>query len=120
MSKPAIALALAAAVTLGALPAVAGEARTATPIEATSLAIGGVQMVAYFVPSAGDLYDVTATWIGTDGAAPQRLVLRLADGDRVSFGLPGHEGTAFTFAREIDAVTISAEPAATEFRSASL
>ena len=120
MSKPAIALALAAVVALGGLPAAADDVRTATPIEATSLAIGGVQMIAYFVPASGDLYDVTATWVGTDGAAPQRLVLSLGDGDRVSFGLPGHDGTTFTFAREIDALTISAEPIPAEFHSASL
>lgn len=121
MSKSVTALALAAAVLLGGgLSEASGKVRTETPIEATSLAVGGVRMVAYFVPAAGDLYDVTATWVGTDAAAPHRLTLRLGDGERVSFGLPGHDGTTFTFAREADALTIAAAPTPSGARNAGL
>ena len=93
------------------LPATAGEIRTATPLEATSLATDNLHVVAYFVPAAGDFYEVTATWVDAEGSAPQRLVLSLDDGERVSFALPGHEETLFTFAREIDALAVSSEPA---------
>lgn len=47
------------------------------------------------------------------------LVMRLDEGDAVAFSLPGHAGTLYTFSRDLDAVTVRAEPAAA-IRSASL
>jgi hypothetical protein len=102
------------------LPAFAGEARMSRPIEAGSLAEDGVSLVAYYVPLADDAYEVTATWLGADDAEAHRLVMRLAEGEDVTFALPGHPGLLYTFAREFDAVRISTEPAAETFRSASL
>ncbi|MFT3973899.1 MAG: hypothetical protein QM699_10740 [Amaricoccus sp.] len=116
MLKTALAVALATA----ALPAFAGDVRTSTPIEAKTLTTDNLQMVAYFVPKAGDLYEVTATWVDADGDSPHRLVMGLDDGERVSFSLPGHKETLFTFAREIDALTISTTPTDGEIRNASL
>lgn len=121
MLKTAIAVAFAAlALPAVTLPAFAGEVRTTTPIEAKSLVSDDLQMVAYFVPLANDRYEVTATWIDADDAAAHRLVLVLGEGDRVNFALPGNGETLFTFAREIDAVTISSRSVAAEFRNASL
>lgn len=121
MLKTTIAVALAAiALPVVTLPALAGEVRTATPIEATALTTDDLQMVAYFVPAGDDRYEVTATWLDADDDDARRLVLSLDDGDRVSFALPGNEDTVFTFAREIDAVTISSKPAGGAFRNASL
>ena len=114
--KLALTLVLAAA----ALPAYAADVQTRTPVEAMSLEAGAVRMVSYFVPAEGDLYTVTATWIAGDDAAPQRLVLQLDEGDRVSFSVPGHADTLFTFARDTDAVSVSAEPAEARIRNASL
>lgn len=116
MLKTLVALTLATA----ALPAFAGEVRTATPMQAQSIATPAVDMVAYFVPVDGDGFEVTATWLGAEDDAPSRLVMRLQDGDRVSFALPGHKDTLYTFVRDFDAVSISAEPAETEIRNASL
>lgn len=111
--------AIAALAALATLPALAVEVRTGTPIEAKSLATDDVHLVAYFVP-AGDLYEVTATWVDADTATPNRLVLSLDDGDQVHFALPGHPRTLYTFSRKIDTVTISADPATGEIRNASL
>lgn len=116
MLKALVTFALATA----ALPAFAGEVRTATPMEARSLASPTVEMVAYFVPVDGGGYEVTATWLGDEDDSPSRLVMRLEDGDRVSFALPGHVDTRYTFVRDFDAVTISAEPVEAEMRNASL
>lgn len=114
MMKHALA---AAAVALVAAPAFSDEVRTVHPIEATTLSAGGVDMVAYFVPTGDDLYEVTATW--TDGGAPRRLILSLDDGDSVSFAVPGHTDTLYTFSRNSAALTISNRPSE-ELRSASL
>lgn len=116
MLKALVTFALATA----ALPAFAGEVRTTTPMQAQSIATPAVDMVAYFVPVDGEGYEVTATWLGAEDDGPSRLVMRLADGDRVSFALPGHKDTLYTFERDFDAVTISAEPVESEIRSASL
>jgi hypothetical protein len=120
MLKTALGLSLAAALPVLAAPAFADEVRTSTSVAAAALSTEKVAMVSYFVPAGNDLYDVTATWVARGGSTPQRLVLKLDDGDRVSFTLPGHEETTFTFAREIDAVIISSEPTDAGFRNASL
>jgi len=112
---------LTAAVVAGAaLPAFADEVRMTRPIQAGSLATDEISLVAYYVPLAGDGYEVTATWLGADEAEAHRLVMRLAEGDSVSFALPGHPEALFTFSRESDTVSVSAEPAAETIRSASL
>jgi hypothetical protein len=111
---------LASAVTVMALPALADDIRTTQPIEAGSLATDDLSLVAYFVPLADDGYEVTATWIGVDDTEARRLVMRLDEGDNVSFSLPGYEDTLFTFNREFDALNISAEPVISSVRNASL
>lgn len=119
MTKTRIAAVLATAgLAFAALPAHADEVRTVTPIEARSVSVAGVDMVAYFVPGADDLYDVTATW--TDGTSLRRLVLRLDDGDSVTFALPGHADTLYTFARESARLIISTATSDGAFRNASL
>ena len=117
---------LVAAATLAALPAFADEARMSAPIEAGSLSSGDIAFVAYYVPLADDAFEVTATWLGDEDAEPHRLSMRLDEGDRVAFSLPGHMDTLLTFSRDFDAVTVRAEPVAEpvpeseEVRNASL
>lgn len=109
-------LALAAA-----LPAFAGEALMTRPIEAGSIATEDLNLVAYYVPAQEDGFvEVTATWAPTDGGAAHRLVMRMADGDAVTFSLPGHMDTSFTFAREEDVVRVSSTPVTPRFKAASL
>ena len=116
MLRSALLLALAAVAT----PVLADEVLLARPIEAGSVAADGLSLVAYYVALPDDGFAVTATWLGADDAEPSRLTLRLAEGDSASFSLPGHLGTRLTFARDVDAVTVTAVPVEMRDRSASL
>lgn len=111
---------LAAAATLVAVPVLADEVRMSAPIEAGSLDLGDLTLVAYYTLKGADSFEVTAVWLGDEDAEPSRLVMLLNEGDEVAFSLPGHADTRFTFAREFDAVAVRAEPMAETVRSASL
>ncbi len=112
----AFALALAAAA-----PVFADQTVMTRPIEAGVLATEDLNLVAYYTPAAQDgLLEVTATWAATDGGEPRRLVMGLQDGDQVSFSLPGHMDTRFTFSREEEVVRITATPVVARFEAASL
>jgi hypothetical protein len=115
---------LAAATTLVALPALADEVRISAPVAAGSLHTDDLALVAYYVPLDDGRVEVTATWLGAnslgDDAEARRLVMPLADGEKVAYSLPGHMDTLFTFARDRDAVTVHSAPAAAAIRNASL
>ena len=111
---------LAAAAAAAALPALAGEARMSAPIEAGTVASNGVTLVAYYLPLEDESYEVTATWLGEEDAEARRLVMRLDAGDDVTFALPGHLETLYTFSRALDAVTVRAAPAHEAIRNARL
>lgn len=108
------------AATLVASPALADEVRLTRPIEAGSIAMESLDLVAYFVTLPNDGYAVTATWLGSDDAEASRLTMRLDEGDAVSFSLPGHPETLLTFARDVDSVSVIAAPVVAPTRSASL
>lgn len=93
-----------------AAPAFAEDTLMVQPIQAASIATETVNLVAYYVPLADEGYEVNVTWLGTDDAEASRIQMRLGDGDRVSFSLPGHPETRFTFARTLDVVAISTVP----------
>lgn len=109
-----------AAAMLVAVPVLADEVRMSAPIEAGSLDVRGLALVAYYTPVGDDAFEVTATWIGDEDTEPSRLVMVLAEGDEVAFALPGHADTMLTFTREFEAVAVRAEPAGGELRNASL
>ncbi len=97
--KP-IALAAAILCLLHASPTLAEEAVMSRPIQAGSLHEGPLDMVAYWTSTDGRHHEMTATFLArTEGAAPMRTVMALADGDEVSFGMPGHRGVLYGFAR---------------------
>ena len=118
MIRPALAVVFALAA--GTAAAADDEVRLMRPIEAATIATDDFTLVAYFVPVAGDGLEVVATWLGSDDAEPRRLMMRLADRDSVRLALPGHLDTLFTFARDLDAVTIATTPAPIVERTASL
>jgi hypothetical protein len=111
----ALALALAAAV-----PAFAGDTLMTRPIEAGSIATEDLNLVAYYVPLADDGYAVTATWIAEGETEASRMTMRLESGDAVTFSLPGHLDTRFTFARQDEVVRVTSTPVVTKFEAASL
>lgn len=108
------------AAALAAAPAFADDALMTRPIEAGSLATADLNLVAYYVPTVDAGFEVTATWIAVDGSEPSRLVMRLEDGDQVSFSLPGHMDMLFTFSREDEVVRVSSAPVTPRFEAASL
>lgn len=110
---PTIRILTAAAFVAAALSAAAASADEAVltqPIQAGSIHEAGVDMVVYYT-RAGDLLEVTATYVSEREPAPQRMRMGLADGDAVSFGLPGEAKIAYGFSRDGDTVTISTTPA---------
>jgi hypothetical protein len=99
------------AVATSALPAVADEMTVDRPIAAASLHDGPLDMVAYYLPAADGGLEVTATFVAReDGARPMRVVMRLADGDEVSFAMPGHLEALYCFARRGPALSVSVRP----------
>ncbi|MBZ9701749.1 MULTISPECIES: hypothetical protein [unclassified Mesorhizobium] len=91
-----------------ATPALAEEATIGRPIEAGSLHNGRLDVVVYYVPTNGDLLEVTATFASKGGGDPQRVVMGLADRDSVAFSMPGYRGSLYAFSRSGDEVTVSA------------
>ncbi len=91
-----------------ASPALTEEVVLSRPIQAGSLHEGSLDMVAYWTSGDGREYNVTATFMPrTRDATPMRVVMQLADGDDVSFAMPGHRSSLYRFARRGTEVTAS-------------
>ncbi|QDL91564.1 hypothetical protein FDP22_07060 [Paroceanicella profunda] len=110
--KPLILAAL-----LGAAGTFTAQADTLTlsaPMSGGTVHSGALDMSIYWTPS-DEAFEVVAFYTARgDDAAPGKLQMRLEDGDRVVFGLPGHAGTAFSFERTAGALTVIAAPLQTE------
>lgn len=106
---PAIALSAAFVTTaIASTAASAGSVTLSSPMAGVTLQSRDVDMSLYFIQIAGGRYEVVATYVGdTTPNDPGRLVMSLADGDSTSFGLPGHPGVLYEFARKGGAVTVS-------------
>jgi hypothetical protein len=86
------------------------------PIQAGVLHDGPLDMVAYWMLLEDGGFEVTATYRGREaGDEPMRTVMRLSDGDNVSFGVPGYKGALYRFARNGDAVTVSGGVTAAQY-----
>ncbi|MHA6347271.1 hypothetical protein [Roseivivax sp. CAU 1761] len=103
MMKSALAL---AALATAAAPALAGEIRLDAPRAGATLHDTGTAMTVYYDTTETG-YEVVATYADAF-RGPARLSLELADGDAVSFGLPGKQGTLYHFARDGEAVVVRA------------
>lgn len=121
MSLISIRLGLSLAALTGAFCGNMPEARADsisldTPMAAASLHEDHVDMVVYFLDRS-DHFEVVATFAARDSAYdPARLRMGLAEGDAVSFALPGHIETQYSFSRLKDVVTVSANPTDAAFR----
>lgn len=93
-----------------ALPAAAEEAALNRALAAGSLHEGPLDMVAYYLPNPDGTLEVTATFAPKMGGEPTRIVMALADGDAVRFGVPGHRGFLYGFARAGAHVALSVSP----------
>ncbi len=106
-------LRLASTTLLGVALATAAMAESTTmyrPIQAGSLHEGPLDMVAYWVPLDDEGYELTATFIGRmAGDQPMRIVMRMDDGDELSFAMPGYRTAQYRFERDGAAVAASVE-----------
>jgi hypothetical protein len=100
-----------ACISLGASAAISADSiRVNAPLAGASLRAGDIDMVVYYVDH-GDHFEVVATYALHNGLYdPARLRMGLADGDSVSFGLPGQTGYLYRFARNGSSVAVIAEP----------
>jgi hypothetical protein len=107
-----LAPALVAALIAG--PALAEQMTMDRTIEAVSLHDGPLDMVAYYQPAPGGLFEVTATFaprtVTMMSAAPTCIVIVLADGDEVAFAVPGYPQARYSFVRNGGEVTASVRP----------
>jgi hypothetical protein len=122
------ALTVAAVGALVATAAVAETARIESPHHTVTLNEGPLDVSASWTPLDDGAYEVTATFTGHGDAAPMRVVMRLAEGDDVSFSMPGHRGTLYRFTRDqvsvwpmrvqlADGVSVSARTATVQYAS---
>lgn len=104
----------AAALIAALLPAaaMADTIRLEAPLAGATLHDAGIDMSAYYTPRADGTFETVAAYVtASDPADVQHLYMALADGDAVTFALPGEPGTHFGFVREGDTVQIHSEPA---------
>ncbi|MBY6116511.1 hypothetical protein KUW09_15520 [Mameliella alba] len=102
--KTILAAALLAA-TSGA--ALADDVVLTKTLSGAALHEGPVNMNLFLVEDADDVQLVASYVTGKPKEGPARLVMRLADGEKVVLGLPGAPGYHFSFARAGDAVSVS-------------
>lgn len=108
-------LLVSAALTLTAVAAQADAILLTQPIAGASLHDGAVDMSVYYT-EVSDGLEVVATYAPKSGdEAASRLSMVLADGDAVTFGLPGARGVTYTFARAESDVTVTANRVGTQF-----
>ena len=108
--KSLIIAAFAATLFASAISAPTAANETATldaPLAGATLSSEEIAMSVYFTETAGGAFEVVVTYLDAGQDQPQRIVLALSDGDNLQFGLPGHAGTLYQFARNGDAVTVS-------------
>jgi hypothetical protein len=93
-----------------AAPVMAEEVTMTRAIAAGSLHEGPLDMVAYYVPIAGGLLEVTATFAAREAPAePMRVVMAMRDGDSVAFAMPGYGDAHYRFSRGGAAISIAVE-----------
>ena len=91
-------------------PAQAEEVTIFHALAAGSLHEGALDMVAYWIEVPGGALELTATFRdrATDDE-PMRIVMPMQDGDALAFGMPGYEGSLYSFARSGQQISISVE-----------
>lgn len=101
------------AAALFATPAAVSSAAADTvtlnvPYTGQTLRSGDIAMSLYFTTTENDGFKVVGTYVSdTDAVQPRRIVMNLSDGDSATFGLPGHPGVLYEFARAGGIVTVS-------------
>lgn len=105
---------LVAATSLAPVTANAGEIVLKAPLQGRTLQDNGLDMSVYFTKTGANGYDVVALYVTKESPAdPQRLRMRLMEGESASFSLPGHMDKFFKFARTGTGVSVTSGPAPT-------
>ncbi len=96
--------------TVLAPPVRAEQVTISQALAAGSLHEGPLDMVAYWRDGPNGALELTATFRdrATDDA-PMRIVMPMQDGDAVAFGMPGHAGALYGFARTGREIRVSVE-----------
>ena len=113
MKNLVLAAAFAATLFASAISASAGGLKTVTldaPLAGATLNSGEIVMSVYFTETEDGAFEVVATYLDAAQDQPRRIVMALSDGDTLKFGLPGHAGKLYHFARNGDAVTVFEAP----------
>ena len=98
-----------AALTLTAAPVLAGEILLEKPMAGATLHQAGIDMSVYWTEQDKG-YEVVATFVPElSDVPPARMVMLLADGDDVTFGLPGTLSHSYTFARTDQGVSVRSD-----------
>lgn len=89
--------------------AMADEITLEREIQAGTLHEATLDMVVYYL-DRDDHFEVVATY-ATHAMPedPSRIRMALAEGDEVTFGLPGQRGQVYTFSRSGDAVNVRSQ-----------
>lgn len=103
----AIAAVAAATLFASATTAPAASVTLDAPLAGASLSSADIAMSVYFTETEGGALEVVVTYLDAAEDQPRRIVMALADGDDLQFGLPGHKGTLYQVVRAGEAVTIS-------------
>ena len=96
------------------LAASAASLTLSEPLAGGTLREGTVDMSVYTQPVDETGIEVVAFYTERAGGEPQRLAMRLEDGDTTTFGLPGVSGVSYRFERAAEAVTVTSAPARSE------
>lgn len=104
--------ATAALLAFAATTAYGDEITLNAPMEGATMHDGGIDMTVYWI-DVGTGFEVTATYTPQDTYAPARMVMLLADGDKVTFSLPGHKSIVYSFSRDGQDVRVMSNPANT-------
>lgn len=104
----------AALISAAATGALADSIELDTPMAGASLHDGIVDMAVYWTQD-GSAQKVVATYAPKNAQDETgRLLMHLEDGDRVTFGLPGHAGVVYSFARQGDSLRVDTAPTAVQ------
>lgn len=101
------ALTLAVMIAAAPLAAVAEPLVLSAPMSGGTVLSEAADLSVYWLP-AGDAIEVVAHYVTADTAqTPQRLRMRLEEGDNVTFGLPGVRGVVYGFRHEAGALVVT-------------
>ncbi|MBY8975025.1 hypothetical protein KHP62_04345 [Rhodobacteraceae bacterium NNCM2] len=110
-------IAIAAILGLTASVANAEEIVLTAPMAGATVHESGTDMSVFWTETDAG-YEVVATYVSAEAPNdPSRLVMVLADGDALAFGLPGQSQALYQFSRNGDDVTVSAQRAPNQFAS---